>query len=136
MASILTSLMQDEVRSDIQQDPLMNLLKVETNGGTWKTRKVKDLLRAKLRYASRILVEMRKELPETTMFDALQVKHFDLIVEATCRCAMDANGVESFETRIKMGQVLSPLHEEAKDHGIENNEHGGRGGNRVAHEGL
>jgi hypothetical protein len=85
----------------------MNLLKVETDGGTWKTRKVRDLLRSKLRYAGRILVEMRKELPETTMFDALQVKHVDLIVEATRRCAVDANGVESFETRIKMGQVLS-----------------------------
>jgi hypothetical protein len=108
MASILTSLIQDEVGSVIQQDPLlMNLLKVETDGGTWKTRKVRDLLRSKLRYAGRILVEMRKELPETTMFDALQVKHFDLIVEATRRCAVDANGVESFETRIKMGQVLS-----------------------------
>ena len=108
MASILSSLVKNDVGIIIEQDELlMNWLNVETDGGSWRAKKVRDLLRSKLRYAGRLLAEVRKQLPNITMFEALRVQNFKLLVSATRSCAVDRDGEESWETRIKIGQVLS-----------------------------
>ena len=117
MTTVLTSMARDDVGEPVQSDALLNYLRFQVENGMWKFKKTIDQLRARLRYAGRLLKEMRKTVPAVTLFEGLWPCNIDWIVEATNSVAkaVKSNGTaepgtaEPTETAVKIGHMVKAL---------------------------
>jgi len=113
MAIVLNGLTKDKVGKAVAGDMLIvEYLRVETAGGCWHAKKCVDQIRSKLRYAGRLLCQLRDDFgnEELSFSEALTSSNFPRIAEAAKNCARDdRHQMGLSETTIKIGQMVSHL---------------------------
>lgn len=110
MARVLSCLANDEIGNTVRNDFLLReYIRFQTESELYRQKKVRDQLRIKLRYGARLLLQLRKDFPHSTLLELLTKDNFDNIVDAARACCVGDGGKVFFETGIKIGHFLTEL---------------------------
>jgi hypothetical protein len=115
MAKVLSCLAMDEIGITVRNDFLLReYLRFQTESELYVEKKCRDQLKIRLRYGGRLLLELRKDAPNSTLSELLTKKNFEKILLAARACSKGADGKIFYETSMKLGHVISDLINRAK----------------------
>jgi hypothetical protein len=124
MAVVLASLARDEVGEVVRSDFLLReYLRFQTQSELYKIAKNRDQLKGKLRYGARLLIQLRKEIPNSTFLELLTKNNFEKILVAAKACAEGEDGRIHSQTPIRIGSFLNELIERATKLAIDTDDH-------------